>query len=138
VFSPSFGILGIGGTAALVLGAVILIDTDAPGFAVSVPVIAGIAVAGLGATLIVARLAARSFGARVVSGTEGMIGAEATILDWHDGQGHVWAEGERWQATGPDGLTARAPIRITAIKGLVLEVAPRGADIEPKPPGAGG
>jgi membrane-bound serine protease (ClpP class) len=138
VFSPSFGILGIGGTAALVLGAVILVDTDAPGFAVSVPVIAGVAVAGLGATLIVARLAARSFGARVVSGTEGMIGAEATILDWHDGRGHVWAEGERWQATGPAGLTAQTPIRITAIKGLVLQVAPRGADIETRPPGAGG
>jgi len=138
VFSPSFGILGIGGTAALVLGAVILIDTDAPGFAVSVPVIAGIAVAGLGATLIVARLAARSFGARVVSGTEGMIGAEATILDWHEGRGHVWAEGERWQATGPDGLTAQTAIRITAIRGLVLQVAPRGADIETQPPGAGG
>ena len=30
-FAPSFGILGIGGTVALVIGAVILVDTDAEG-----------------------------------------------------------------------------------------------------------
>jgi membrane-bound serine protease (ClpP class) len=49
-FAPSFGILGIGGTVALVLGAVILVDTDVPGIAVSVPLIAGVAVSGVIAT----------------------------------------------------------------------------------------
>jgi len=121
-FAPSFGILGIGGTAALVLGAVILIDTDAPGFAVSVPIVAGVAVAGLVSTLIIARLAARSFGARVVSGAEGMIGAPATVLDWQRDRGHVWAQGERWQASGPEALNPQEVVRITAIRGLELQV----------------
>ncbi|NYS26641.1 nodulation protein NfeD [Rhodobacteraceae bacterium 2376] len=125
-FAPSFGVLGIGGTAALVLGAVILIDTDAPGFVVSVPIIAGVAVAGLISTLIIARLAARSFAARVVSGAEAMIGAPATVLDWQKGQGHVWAKGERWQAIGPEVLPPQEPICITAISGLVLQVEPPG------------
>lgn len=121
-FAPSFGILGIGGTAALVLGAVILIDTDAPGFVVSVPIIAGVAAAGMVTTLIVARLAARSFGAKVVSGAEGLIGAPATVQDWQHDRGHVWAEGERWQAQGPDGLIPGEVVRITQIKGLVAQV----------------
>jgi membrane-bound serine protease (ClpP class) len=125
-FAPSFGILGIGGTAALVLGAVILIDTDAPGFVVSVPIIAGVAVAGLILTLIIARLAARSFGVRVVSGGEGMIGAAATVLDWREGRGHVWAEGERWQARGPDTLNPQEVVHVTEISGLVLKVERRG------------
>lgn len=121
-FAPSFGVLGIGGTAALVLGAVILIDTDAPGFVVSVPIIAGVAVAGLVSTLIIARLAARSFGARVVGGAEGLIGAPATVLEWQRGRGHVWAQGERWQASGPAALNPQEVVRVTAIKGLVVQV----------------
>ncbi|MCC5971329.1 MAG: nodulation protein NfeD [Pararhodobacter sp.] len=121
-FAPSFGVLGIGGTAALVLGAVILIDTDAPGFAVSVPVIAGVAVAGLVSTLIVARLAARSYRARVVSGVEDMIGADAKVMDWQGGEGHVWVHGERWQARGPAALGAGDMVRVTRIDGLVLQV----------------
>jgi len=121
-FAPSFGILGIGGTAALVLGAVILVDTDAPGFAVSVPIIAGVAVSGIVLTLIAARLAARSFGARVVSGAEDMIGAAAKVTHWQQGKGHVWVHGERWQARGPEVLGAGETVRITKIEGLVLHV----------------
>jgi len=121
-FAPSFGILGIGGTAALVLGAVILVDTDAPGFAVSIPIIAGVAVSGIVLTLIVARLAARSFGARVVSGAEDMIGAAAKVTQWQQGKGHVWVHGERWQARGPEALGAGETVRITKIEGLVLHV----------------
>lgn len=121
-FAPSFGILGIGGTAALVLGAVILIDTDAPGFAISVPIIAGVAVAGLVSTLIIARLAARSFGARVVSGAEDMIGATAKVTHWQQGKGHVWVHGERWQARGPEVLGVGETVLVTKIEGLVLHV----------------
>ncbi|MCH8466938.1 MAG: nodulation protein NfeD [Roseinatronobacter sp.] len=121
-FAPSFGILGIGGTAALVLGAVILIDTDAPGFAVSVPIIAGVAVSGVILTLILARLAARSFSARVVSGAEDMIGAAAKVLQWQQGKGYVWVHGERWQARGPDMLSAGEMVRVTRLEGLVLYV----------------
>lgn len=121
-FAPSFGILGIGGTAALVLGAVILIDTDAPGFAVSAPIIAGVAAAGLVMTLIIARLAARSFGARVVSGAEGMIGAAAKVTDWQKGKGYVWLHGERWQARGPEVLGADETVLVTKIEGLILHV----------------
>src|SRR3546814_19666431 len=39
-FAPSFGILGIGGIIAFVLGATILIDTDMPEFRISWPLLA--------------------------------------------------------------------------------------------------
>ena len=41
--APSFGALGIGGVIAMVIGSIILIDTDVPGFMVSRPLIGGIA-----------------------------------------------------------------------------------------------
>ncbi len=39
--APSFGVLGLGGTVALVLGAAILFDTDMPGLQVSWPALSG-------------------------------------------------------------------------------------------------
>ena len=43
VFVPSYGTLSIGGIAAFVLGAVMLIDTDLPGFGISIGLIATLA-----------------------------------------------------------------------------------------------
>ncbi|MBK5928248.1 nodulation protein NfeD [Rhodobaculum claviforme] len=124
-FAPSFGVLGIGGTAALVLGAMMLVDTDAPGLDVSVPLLAGVAVSGLLATAIVATLARRSFRAPVVSGAEEMVGVTGHVTDWQGRTGHVFVHGERWQARGPAGLTADAPVRVTAMDGLTLTVEPQ-------------
>lgn len=123
-FAPSFGILGIGGTVALVLGVVILVDTDVPGLAISIPLVAGVAVAGVITTLIVARLAARSIRARVVSGSEEMIGAIGRVEDWRDGTGHVWVHGESWRAQGDAALAAGARVRVAGMEGLTLRIEP--------------
>ena len=125
-FAPSFGILGIGGTVALVLGAIILVDTDVPGFAISIPLVAGVAVAGVITTLIVARLATRSFNARVVTGAEEMVGATGRVEDWQNGAGRVWVHGESWRARGGADLAPGAQVRVTAIDGLTLRVEPAG------------
>ncbi len=125
-FAPSFGILGIGGTAALVLGAVILVDTDAPGIDISVPLIAGIAAAGVITTFIVATLARRSFRAKIVTGKEEMVGARGRVTDWSGTHGHVFVHGERWQATGPAGLAPEDDVCVTEMDGLTLTVERRG------------
>jgi len=123
-FAPSFGVLGIGGTVALVIGAVILVDTDVEGMAVSEPLIAAIAVAGVVVTYIVAHLAAGSFRARVVSGQEELMDAEARVTDWSGEAGHVWLHGERWQARGPRDLVPDDTVRVRDVTGLVLVVEP--------------
>ena len=48
VFAPSFGALGIGGVAAFVIGSVILIDSDVPGFQISRTLIGAVATVGAG------------------------------------------------------------------------------------------
>ena len=40
---PSFGALGIGGVVAFVVGSIMLMDTDAPGFGISWQVVGGVA-----------------------------------------------------------------------------------------------
>lgn len=123
-FTPSFGILGIGGAIAFVLGGAILIDTDVPQFRISLPVLAGLAVASLGMTVLIARLALTSRRREVVSGREELIGSRGTVLDWKKGRGHVFVHSERWRATSVGSLQEGDAVRVTALDGLTLRVEP--------------
>ncbi len=123
-FAPSFGILGLGGAVAFILGAMILIDTEMPAFEISWPVIAGAAAFSLGFSLVVLRLAWRAQRRKVETGIEQMIGAPGKVLQWSDGQGHVFVHGERWAAAGPDRLEPGSSIRVMRLDGLTLTVAP--------------
>ena len=121
-FAPSFGILGIGGAIAFVLGASLLVDTEAPGFAVSLPLAAGIAAATLGFSVLVVRLALRARRQRGVSGAEGLVGASARVLDWSGSAGHVFVAGERWAARGASGLLPGQTVQVQTVQGLTLVV----------------
>lgn len=123
-FVPSFGILGIGGIAAFVLGSVILIDTDAPGYEIYWPLIGGIAGTGSGAMLLTALFFARSRRRAVVSGPEEMVGSEGTVITWADGAGTVRIHGELWRARADRTLVAGNTVEVTELDGLILLVAP--------------
>lgn len=121
-FSPSFGILGIGGIAAFVLGSAILIETDIPQFQISLPLLGSAAVAGLILVLVISRMALRARRRGIVSGPEYMIGAPARILEWQDGSGHVLVQGERWQAVGDGDFPPQTMVRVAARDGLTLRI----------------
>ncbi len=124
-FVPSFGILGIGGIAAFVIGSVILIDTDAPGFGVSEALIGAIAVTGAGTMLLTAAFFARARRRAVVSGPEQMIGSTGTVVSWSDNAGSVRVHGEMWHAEAESPLTPGAPVRVVRISSLTLTVEPQ-------------
>ena len=127
-FAPSFGILGIGGAAAFVLGAAILIDTEAPEFQISWAAISALAVTSLVFTFVVARLAISSHRRKVVTGVEEMGHARGEVDDWQGSRGYVIAHGERWKAVSKAPLTKGQPVRVTGIDGLVLSVEPETVD----------
>lgn len=129
-FVPSFGILGIGGLVAFVIGVGILMDTEGvPGFEISWPLIGGLALAAVGLGLVVARLAVGSFKHRITAGQEAMLGARAEVMDWSGSAGHVFLLGERWKAISAQPLQAGQRVRVVAIDGLTLAVAPE--EIQP-------
>ncbi|MGQ0588876.1 MAG: NfeD family protein, partial [Sphingosinicella sp.] len=123
-FAPSFGILGIGGIVAFLLGGTILVDTDIPEFRISWPTVAALAVVSALALAAIARLAFDARRRRIVSGVEEMIGARGTVIDWNQGRGHAFVHSERWRAVGPQRLTKGAPVRVTRVEGLALTVEP--------------
>jgi membrane-bound serine protease (ClpP class) len=127
-FLPSFGILGIGGIVALVLGSVMLIDTDVPGFGISWVTIASVAATSGLLSLTVLAMAAKAWGRPVVSGPEAMIGMTGHVIDWQDGEGHVRVRGEVWRARSQAAYAPGGTVSVKALDGLTLTVGP--ADTE--------
>jgi len=104
--TPSFGVLGLGGVAAFVVGSIILFDTGVPGFEAPVALIAGV---GLAAGLLMLGLVAvlaRSQQRPVVSGRESLVGRRAVALEDFEGTGPVLVQGERWQASAPSAVAS--------------------------------
>lgn len=127
-FEPSFGILGLGGITAFVIGAAILVDSEAPGFQISWTVVGALAFTSLALMLIAMRLALSSYHRQVVTGIEEMAGARGEVEDWQDGEGHIVAHGERWRAISKERLTKGQAVRVTDVDGLVLTIEPDSTD----------
>ncbi|MGH6901374.1 MAG: NfeD family protein [Geminicoccaceae bacterium] len=119
---PSFGALGIGGVVAFVVGSVMLMDTDAPGFGISWQLVGGVALAASASLLLLMAMLARSHRGPVITGQEEMLGSRAHVVDWQGGAGRVRVHGEIWRARGPAGLAPGKEVRVIAIDGLTLEV----------------
>ncbi|MBV5920775.1 nodulation protein NfeD [Pseudomonas aeruginosa] len=125
-FVASFGVLGIGGIVSFVVGALILIDTEMPGYGIPPGLV--VALALLSAALIVGLLgmALRTRRQAVVSGTAGLVGSLATVAAVDSEQpcaGWVQLQGERWRVLAARPLAVGQPVWVLARKGLLLEVA---------------
>jgi membrane-bound serine protease (ClpP class) len=123
-FAPSFGALGIGGIAAFVFGAIIMFDSDIPGFGISYAFVVGVAVgfAALIIWLLAYLLKLRRRGA--VTGRGSIVGGIGTALADFDDSGKVWLEGEAWQARSSAPVRKDQEVVVREMDGLVLEVDP--------------
>ncbi|TCM84533.1 NfeD family protein [Rhodovulum steppense] len=120
--TPTFGILGLGGLVAFVLGASMLIDTDVPEFQVSWWLIGTVAALSGAVLVLLIGAAFRSYRTRPASGRAAFIGTEARVLDWSGTEGFVWFEGERWHATGSAGLRPGDMATVRDMDGLTLRL----------------
>ena len=125
-FAPGFGLLGLGGIVAFVIGSIMLIDTDAPGYRIPWPLIAVMAAASAGFLLIVLNFALRARRRPVVSGREQMLGAIAEIFINSDGGVFARILGEVWKVRASVPLGRGQIVRVVGIDGLVLSVEPLG------------
>jgi membrane-bound serine protease (ClpP class) len=123
---PSFGALGVGGIVAFVVGSIMLMDTDAPGFGISWQLVGGIALTAAALLMLLMTMLTRSQRRAVVTGLEEMVGSPARVVDWDGGDGRVRVHGEIWRARGPDGLLPGQEVRVVGIEGLTVEVETQG------------
>lgn len=123
-FVPSIGVLGFGGVAAFVIGSIIMLDSDVPGFGIDPGLIAGFALASAAFFMITIGLLVKSRRRMPVSGKEGMIGAVGVVLDGFTGTGRVRVHSENWWAACDRPLQKNQKVKVTAVKGLQLSVTP--------------
>lgn len=124
-FAPSFGILGIGGVIAFVLAAMMLFDSDIPGFRISWPVIAVTAAATGGVMIFLLGYVWRAQRRPVTTGADSLIGKPAEVLEWAENRGYVRVGGERWKAVGEEGFAPHDRVEVREHHGLVLVVQKR-------------
>ncbi|RFB79361.1 NfeD family protein [Methylovirgula sp. 4M-Z18] len=118
-FNPTL-VLGLGGVAAFLLGATMLLKGASPGFTVSWAVVGTVAALTFGLALFSGSYlwAARRNLPRV--GREAMYGLPAEVLDWQGGEGHVLALGERWRARADETFAPGDSVEVTDVRDLVL------------------
>lgn len=125
VFVAGFGVLGIGGMFAFVIGSVMLINTDVPGYGVPWSVIVPVSFACALFIFSVVDMALKARGRPVVSGREELIGGIGEVLEDFDGRdGWARVHGETWRIRSPQPLGRGQRVRILRMDGLILEVEP--------------
>ncbi|MCY4276758.1 MAG: nodulation protein NfeD [Gammaproteobacteria bacterium] len=123
-FTPTIGIFGFGGAVAFIFGGIFLLDTDVPGFDVSIGLLVGVALVMLILVSIISGAALKSWRSRVVSGTASMIGEDVEASsDFAAGEkGKVVYHGEVWDATSVEDVSKGAILQVAGVDRLTLEV----------------
>lgn len=121
-FAPSFGILGLGGIVAFVVGSIMLMDTELPAYQIALPMIVAITVFSAGLLIFALGMLARSRRRGLVSGAEHLPGQRAVVQRSDGRETYVLLEGELWQARCDGPLAPGEEVEVTAVDGLTVEV----------------
>ncbi len=120
----SFGLLSAGGVISILLGSLMLIDSDDPAMQISKTVLIPTLGFFIAVSLGILYLATKSQRHRAISGAEGLIGAEGVVKAELNPAGSVLIHGEVWNAEGDGNISAGEKVIVSAVEGLKLRVKP--------------
>jgi membrane-bound serine protease (ClpP class) len=123
-FLPAYGSLGVGGIVAFAIGAVMLIDTDVPGFGVPYWLIGTLAAVTALFVFLVAGVAVKARRRPIVTGDEGLIGSIGVALDDLETEGWARIHSEQWRVKSAVPIKRGQRVRVTARSDLLLSVLP--------------
>ncbi|MGH7949758.1 MAG: NfeD family protein, partial [Candidatus Binataceae bacterium] len=124
VFVTSFGVLGLGGVIAFVVGSLFLIDSSETNIVVNRSIVFG-AAAGMTAIILgVGYLVARDRMRTAQTGREALIGEIGEVREpiAPGAPGKIFVHGEHWRAAGAEPIAAGQRARITKVSGLEVTV----------------
>ncbi len=124
IFVSSFGIIGIGGVIAFIIGSVMLFDLDDPNYHLTWTLIFAMSFISIGFFFMVLMLVFRAHKQAIITGKEGLIGSEGLVLSVMNEQVVVSILGEIWDAQSPVMLNKGDRVKVTAVHGLKLMVEP--------------
>jgi membrane-bound serine protease (ClpP class) len=124
VKANSHGVLVVGGIIAMVVGALILVQSPLPGaqihFSTALSVTLPVAVI----SVILVRLAVLARRNKAITGEQGMIDQVGVARTDLAPEGKVFVHGEIWEARAAEPVTSGARVRVREVKGLKLMVEP--------------
>jgi len=120
--TPTMGLLSAGGVVCLLLGSVMLIESDDPAMQISqtvlYPTLAVAVLVSLGALY----LASKSTQLKAISGAEGLIGETGVAKSELCPEGQVMVHGELWNAVCEGTIHAGEKVVVEHIDGLKVKV----------------
>jgi len=120
----SHGLLGIGGAVAMVLGAMLLIDSPLPEMRIRLATAVGLALPFAIVTVMLVSLVLRARANKVITGAAGMLDSIGVAHTALTPKGKVFIQGEYWDAISSAPVQQGERVRVTRIDGLTLEVEP--------------
>jgi membrane-bound serine protease (ClpP class) len=128
-----FGVLGLGGVVAAVVGAMMLIDVQTPEMRLPLSLVLAVVVPFAVIVVFMLKLALRARRMKVTTGTAGMIGLRGRAQTAIAPEGTVFVRGELWRARSEMSIAAGEDVRVTDIDGLTLGVeAEKNTAVVPK------
>ena len=127
VLTPSFGIMGIGGIVAVVLGGLMLFEEQeipTPALQVSWALLLPMAVGFGGLFILIGRMVVSSQSRPPVTGSESLISMLATARTEIEKEGKIFIRGEFWDAYSTERIAAGEKVKVVDIDGLMLRVEP--------------
>jgi len=119
----SHGILGLGGTLSMILGALLLINGP-PEVRIHLITALAVAIPFAAITMFLVSIVIRARRNKVVTGAGGMIGEIGVSRTALEPEGQVLVRGEYWDAVASANLPAGARVRVTKVAGIKLLVDP--------------
>ena len=120
----TFGVVGVGGIVAFILGSMMLFDVQDPAYRLTWPIITSMSLITFVFFFIILNIAIRSHKKAIVTGKEGLIDQEGIVLSIMNEQVVVRVMGEIWDAQSSVMLKTGQKIKVVGVKGLVLFVEP--------------
>jgi membrane-bound serine protease (ClpP class) len=118
----SYGLLTIGGLVAMILGAMMLVDSSLPGVRIDLWAILPIVVVFAAFTLALVRLVIQAQLRQATTGMEGLVGKSGEADTDLDPDGWVMVQGERWKARAEERVDKGDAIEVVSGDGLRLRV----------------
>lgn len=119
----SYGMLALGGIAAMLLGVLMLFQNSLGGLGVSWTVILSTIGGLLALSFGVSALVMRAYGRKVETGEEGLVGQTGEAIERLDPAGMIRVAGEMWKARSLGGaVEAGGRVVVVSVDGMTLEV----------------
>ncbi len=119
----SHGVLGIGGTVAMIFGAVLLVDAP-PDLRIRYSTAIAVALPFALITMFLVSLVIKARSNKVVTGDEGMLAEVGEARTPLSPRGKVFVHGEYWDAESSTPVDEGARVRVVRVEGLLLKVEP--------------